>query len=97
MTRPAARALALRRIDDAPTARDAFREAIALQAVLKPRLRRIATALDVLRRSDSTADAAWRERELARLARCEEVVRRLHDEDDLVIDQGWTTTRYAAT
>lgn len=108
-----------RRIDEAPTARDAFREAIALQAWLKPRLKGIATALDVLRRSDPAADAAWKEREHARLERCEHVVRRLHDDgelapgwdiataarclwavtsqrvwDDLVADQGWSTTRY---
>src|SRR5689334_17829755 len=62
-----------RRIDQAPTAREAFREAIALQAFLKPRLKGVATALDVLRRSDPAADAAWREREHARLQRCEQV------------------------
>jgi AcrR family transcriptional regulator len=108
-----------RRIDEAPTARDAFREAIALQAWLKPRLKGVATALEVLRRSDPAADAAWKEREHARLERCEHVVRRLHDDgelapgwdvataarclwavtsqrvwDDLVADQGWSTTRY---
>jgi len=69
-----------RRIDEAPTARDALREAIALQAWLKPRLHGIATALDVLRRTDPAAQAAWQEREHARLGRCEQVVRRLHTE-----------------
>lgn len=72
-----------RRIDEAPTARDAFREAIALQAFLKPRLKGVATALDVLRRSDPAADAAWKEREHARLQRCEQVVQRLHDDGEL--------------
>jgi hypothetical protein len=72
-----------RRIDEAPTARDALREAIALQAWLKPRLHGIATALDVLRRTDPAAQAAWEEREHARLQRCEQVVRRLQAEDDL--------------
>ncbi len=76
-----------RRIDEAPTARDAFREVIALQAFLKPRLKGVATALDVLRRSDPAADAAWREREHARLQRCEQVVQRLHDEGHLI--SGW--------
>ena len=76
-----------RRIDEAPTARDAFQEAISLQAFLKPRLKGVATALDVLRRSDPAADAAWREREHARLQRCERVVQRLHDEGHLV--SGW--------
>ncbi|MBV8981084.1 MAG: TetR/AcrR family transcriptional regulator [Acidimicrobiia bacterium] len=72
-----------RRVDEAPTARAAFREAIALQAWLKPRLRGVAKALDVLRRRDPGADAAWKEREHARLERCEQIVRRLHDEGQL--------------
>jgi AcrR family transcriptional regulator len=72
-----------RRIDEAPTAREAFREAIALQAFLKPRLKGVATALDVLRRSDPAAAAAWTEREHARLRRCEQVVQRLHDDGEL--------------
>lgn len=76
-----------RRIDEAPTGRAAFREAIALQAWMKPRLQGVATALDVLRRTDLAADAAWREREHARLQRCEQVIRRLHDEGDLA--SGW--------
>ena len=73
-----------RRVDEARTAREALREAVALQAWLKPRLKGVATALDVLRRSDAAADAAWREREHARLERCEEVVRRLHLEGELL-------------
>lgn len=72
-----------RRVDEAPTARDAFRESIALQAWLKPRLKGVATTLDVLRRSDAAADAAWKEREHARLQRCEQVVRRLCDDGEL--------------
>jgi AcrR family transcriptional regulator len=76
-----------RRVDEAPTAREALREAVALQAWLKPRLKGVATALDVLRRSDPAADAAWKEREHARLERCEQVVRRLHDEGELA--DGW--------
>lgn len=76
-----------RRIDDAPTARDALREAIALQAFLKPRLKGVATALDVLRRTDPAADAAWKEREHARLERCQQVVQRLEDDGQLA--PGW--------
>ncbi|HEX3306227.1 MAG TPA: helix-turn-helix domain-containing protein [Streptosporangiaceae bacterium] len=72
-----------RRVDEAPTAREALREAIALQAVLKPELRGVATALDALRRTDPAAAAAWAEREHARLQRCEAVVTRLHAEGDL--------------
>ena len=77
-----------RRVDEAPTARHALREAVALQAWLKPRLKGVATALDVLRRTDPAADAAWKEREHARLERCEEVVRRLQAEGELA--PGWT-------
>lgn len=72
-----------RQVDQAPTAREALREAIALQAMLKPELRGIATALDVLRRTDPAAGAAWKEREHARLQRCETVVTRLAAEADL--------------
>jgi AcrR family transcriptional regulator len=108
-----------RRVDEAPTARDALREAVALQAWLKPRLHGVASALDILRRTDPAARTAWQEREHARLDRCQQVIQRLHDEgdladswdipsatrcfwaitsqrvwDDLVNDQGWSTTRY---
>ena len=108
-----------RRIDDASSGREALREAVAIQALIKPQLRGIATALDVLRRSDPAAEAAWKEREHARLDRCEQVVRRLHADgdltptmnvavaarclwaitsqrvwDDLVVDQGWSTSQY---
>lgn len=82
-----------RRIEEAPTARDAFREAIALQAWLKPRLKGVATALDVLRRSDPAADAAWQEREHARLERCEQVIRRVHDDGELA--SGWDVSTAA--
>jgi AcrR family transcriptional regulator len=107
------------RIDGAATAHEALRATISVQAELKPELQGIATALDVLRRSDTAAEAAWQEREQARLQRCRTVVKRLRAEralapdldlntasqllwamtsqrvwDDLVADQGWTTTRY---
>lgn len=72
-----------RRVDEAASARDALREAIALQALIKPELRGVATALDVLRRTDPAADSAWKEREHARLHRCELVVQRLRAEDVL--------------
>lgn len=82
-----------RRVDDAPTARAALREAVALQAWLKPRLKGVATALDVLRRHDPAADAAWKEREHARLQRCEQVVHRLRAEGDLA--PGWDVSSAA--
>ncbi len=80
-----------RRIDQAATARDAFYEAIALQVWLKPRLKGVATALDVLRRNDPAADAAWREREHARLERCEQVIQRLQKEGELAPEWDVTT------
>jgi AcrR family transcriptional regulator len=76
------------RIDQAVTARDALREAIAVQAEIKSQLRGVATALDVLRRSDAAAAAAWAEREHARLDRCRAVIGRLRDEQALAA--GWT-------
>ncbi len=72
-----------RRIDKAESSRGALRQSISVQAEIKPQLRGIATALDVLRRSDPAAAAAWEEREHARLRRCRAVVRRLHQENQL--------------
>jgi AcrR family transcriptional regulator len=72
-----------RRVDDALTAREALREAVALQAWLKPRLKGIATAIEVLRRTDPAANATWHEREDARLHRCRQVIERLADEGEL--------------
>jgi AcrR family transcriptional regulator len=72
-----------RRVDEAPTARDALREAVRLQAFLKPRLHGMTMALGALRRTDPDAEAAWQERDQARLERCRQVAQRLHDEGDL--------------
>lgn len=72
-----------RRVDEAPTARDALREAVRLQAYLKPRLHGMTTALAALRRTDPDAEAAWQERDQARLERCRELAQRLEDEGDL--------------
>lgn len=72
-----------RRIDEAPTARAALREAIAVQALIKGQLRGVATTMDALRRTDPAADAAWKEREHARLHRCEQVAKRLLVEGEL--------------
>ncbi|HEX2149975.1 MAG TPA: TetR/AcrR family transcriptional regulator [Actinomycetota bacterium] len=77
-----------RRVDEAPTAREALREAIALQAYLKPKLQGLTAAMDALRRTDPAAGAAWKEREHARLQRCDQVVRRLADEGDLRTEWG---------
>ena len=72
-----------RRVDEAPTARDALHEAVRLQAYLKPRLHGVTIALGALRRTDSDAEAAWQERDQARLDRCRQVAQRLHDEGEL--------------
>lgn len=72
-----------RLVDDAPTGRAAMAEAVALQARLKPKLHAVATALDTLRRGDPDAQAAWQERDHARLGRCTQVVERLAAEGDL--------------
>jgi AcrR family transcriptional regulator len=76
-----------RRVDQAPTGRDALRAAVALQGVLKPRVNGLAATMDVMRRADPAAKAAWQEREYARLGRCEDVVRRLGAEGSLA--QEW--------
>lgn len=77
-----------RRVDEAPTGTAALAEAIALQARLKPRLHAVVAALDALRRSDKAAQAAWEEREHARLGRCQQVLGRLADDGALAPE--WT-------
>lgn len=71
------------RIDHAPTARDALRAAVAVQAEIKPVLRGFATAVDAMRRVEPSAQAAWEEREHARLARCAAVISRADEEGEL--------------
>lgn len=73
-------------IDQAPTARAALHNAVAVQAHIKPRLHTLITALDLLRRSDPAAQAVYEERETARYRRVVEVVQRLEDEDELAAD-----------
>ncbi len=75
-------------IDGASDGRTALRRAVEVQARIKPRLHGIVTALDLLRPLDPGADAAYREREAARLDRCRAVVDRLAAEDALA--PGWT-------
>lgn len=82
------RAGAQHRIDEAASAVDALRETVRLQGEIKPRIHAVATAIDLLRRSDNDAQAAWREREEARLRRCRDVVDRLEGEGALA--DGWS-------
>lgn len=75
------------RIDNAPTSRDALRQAVAVQAHIKPRLHGLITAIDILRRSDPGAQAAYEERDNARYERVVQVVERLEREGELAL--GW--------
>ena len=82
------------RVDQAPSADAALRETVSLQAYLKPRLHPMTVALGVMRRSDDAAEAAWQERDRARLSRCRTVAERLRDED--VLRDGLTVDDAAA-
>jgi AcrR family transcriptional regulator len=75
-------------IDDAPTARDALRAAVRVQAEIKPRIHGLATSLELLRPTDDAAAAACEEREEARLGRCRAVIDRLAAEGQLA--HGWS-------
>lgn len=77
-----------RRVDDAPTSRAALREAIALQAVIKPELQGVAAAIHALRRTDPAADEVWKEREHMRLARARDVITRTQAAGELA--EQWT-------
>ena len=72
------------RVDGAPDGRTALREAVALQARIKPQVAAVAAALDRLRSTDADAAAAWQEREEARLGRARDVVGRLAADGQLV-------------
>lgn len=70
-------------IDDAPDGRAALRAAVRVQAEIKPKIRGVATSLELLRPTDDAAAAACEEREDARLTRCRAVIDRLAAEDRL--------------
>lgn len=67
-------------VDTAPDARAALRETVALQGEIKPRISAITAVMSRLRPVDADIDAAWREREAARLSRCRQVADRLAEE-----------------
>jgi AcrR family transcriptional regulator len=75
-------------IDGAPTARDALRAAVRVQAEIKPKIHGLATSLELLRPTDDAAAAACEEREEARLGRCRAVIDRLAGEGQLCA--GWS-------
>jgi len=74
------------KVDGAPDAVAALREAVALQGYIKPRINGIAVAIDEMRSDDPAAGAAWEERESYRYRRCLDVVRRLEREGALSPD-----------
>lgn len=76
------------RIDEAPDAITALGEMVAVQGKIKPRIHGIASAIDRLRATDTSAAAAWNEREDARLRRVTAVIERLANEQRLAAD--WT-------
>lgn len=74
-------------IDRAADAVKALRAAVAVQATIKPKIRGVATSLELLRPTDDAAAAACEEREDARLGRCREVIDRLAAE--ALLSPGW--------
>lgn len=74
-------------VDRAPSAVTALARAVTLQARIKPRIAAITVAIDRLRATDEAAQAAWAEREQARLDRARGVVHRLREES--LLAPGW--------
>lgn len=70
----------LKKIADAPTALEAVREAVALQARMNPGVWAIARALDAVRRTDNAAEKGWQDRLKARLEGCRQIAERLRRE-----------------
>lgn len=64
-------------IDEARDGVTALRAAVAVQATITPRIRGVASSLELLRPTDEAAAAACQEREDAGLDRCRRVVDRL--------------------
>jgi AcrR family transcriptional regulator len=81
------------RVDDAPDARTALRESVALQGHIKARIHPIVTAIDRMRAVDPDAAAAWNERERARYDRALRLVRRLRGEE--ILHEHWDVTTAA--
>ena len=52
----------IRRIEQAPTAREALREMAALQARMNPGVWAVARAVDAVRRTDRAAERSWQDR-----------------------------------
>ena len=90
----------LKKIANAPTALEAVREAVALQARMNPGVWAIARALDAVRRNDDAVEKGWQDRLKARLEGCRQIADRLMRErmlrDDWTVvaaaDLLWTVT-----
>jgi AcrR family transcriptional regulator len=74
---------AVQRVKDAPTAGEAIREFIAMQARMNPSVWPLARLLDGLRRTDAAVERSWRDRLDSRLAGCRSIVSRLVGEGAL--------------
>lgn len=94
----------IRRIEEAPTAREALREMAALQARMNPGVWAAARAVDAVRRTDRAAERSWQDRLQHRLEGCRALVKRLQHEHDLrpgldasaAADLLWTLTSLRA-
>lgn len=83
----------VQKITHAPTALEALREAVALQARMNPGVWAIARALDAVRRTDDAAEKGWQDRLESRLEACREIAGRLRRE--AVLRSGWTVAAAA--
>jgi AcrR family transcriptional regulator len=83
----------LKKLAAAPTALEAMREAVALQARMNPGVWAIARALDAVRRTDAAAEKGWQDRLKSRLEGCRQIAERLQREGKLRSD--WTVAAAA--
>ena len=83
----------LKKIANAPTALEAVREAVALQARMNPGVWAIARALDAVRRNDDAVEKGWQDRLKSRLEVCRQIADRLKHERMLRHD--WTVVTAA--
>jgi AcrR family transcriptional regulator len=73
----------IQRIADAPSARAALAELVALQARTNPSVWAVARAVDAVRRTDEAAERSWQDRLEHRLEGCRQIIARLKREGEL--------------
>ena len=83
----------LKKIADVPTAVEAVRAAVALQARMNPGVWAIARALDAVRRTDDAAEKGWQDRLKSRLEGCRQIAGRLAREG--MLRKGWSVASAA--